>query len=287
MKQETFYQRVVRSKKLLFLIAAICMLLPLFMIGWFSIFPTEEVMEYLQTRGAWKSDEWMKVVPTPTALSGEQFASVFSDNEIVRSLGLSVFYTVLITVGRIVFAPMMAFALTQFRFRGQRTLTLCIMMLMLLPFQVTMVPTTILLREMGTLNTIWSVILPMWFSPFYIFLVQQYMAKFPREIIEASQVDGAGTVRCYIKIMLPACRHAVGAVIALSFAECWNLTAQPLAFLRNNPELWPSSAVYHQVANSISDTVFAEALICMVPAWIIYAMFRKDIGTGIQLGDLK
>ena len=67
-------------------------------------------------------------------------------------------------------------------------------MLMLLPFQVTMVPNVLTLRQMGLLNTVWAVILPMCFAPFYIFLLRQFMVGLPKELLEAAEMDGAGTI---------------------------------------------------------------------------------------------
>ena len=143
------------------------------------------------------------------------------------------------------------------------------------------------LRQLGLLNTVWAVILPMWFSPFYIFLIRQFMIGLPNELIEAGEVDGAGTVRCYIHIVLPVCRPVIGAAVALSFADCWNLVEQPMTYLSQNAELQPLSVMFNQLVDQSTGIEFAGAAIYILPALFVYLYFLKDILTGIQLTELK
>ena len=83
-------------------------------------------------------------------------------------------------------------------------------------------PNVLTLRRLGLLNTVWSIILPTVFSPFYIFLLRQFMVGLPKELIEAAQIDGSGTFRSFIHVVIPVCRPILGAAAALSFADCWN-----------------------------------------------------------------
>ena len=158
---------------------------------------------------------------------------------------------------------------------------------MLLPFQVTMVPNVLTLRAMGLLNTAWAVILPTCFAPFYIFLVRQFMVGLPKEILEAAEVDGAGTFRCFIHVTLPVCRPILGAAAALSFADCWNLVEQPLTYLAGQTQLMPLSVMFNQLTENPSGVEFAGAALYILPALLIYLYFQKDILSGIQLTELK
>ena len=199
----------------------------------------------------------------------------------------SVFYTVMILLGQAVVVPMLAYALSRFEFRGRDAIFFGILMLMLLPFQVTMVPNVLTLRQMGLLNTVWAVILPMWFSPFYVFLLRQFMVGLPNELLEAAQMDGAGTIRGYIHIVLPVCRPVIGAAVALSFADCWNLVEQPMTYLSQQTELQPLSVMFNQLVSQSTGIEFAGAAIYILPALFVYLYFLKDILTGIQLTELK
>ena len=158
---------------------------------------------------------------------------------------------------------------------------------MLLPFQVTMVPNVLTLRNMGLMNTIWAVILPSCFSPFYIFLLRQYMVGLPKEILEAAEIDGAGTFRCFFHIILPVCKPIIGCAVALSFADCWNMVEQPLTYLAENAELMPLSVMFNQLSSSPSGVEFAGATLYILPALLIYLYFQRDILDGIQLTELK
>jgi len=112
-------------------------------------------------------------------------------------------YTSAILVGQALVVPAMAYALSRFKFPLRDTIFFAVIMLMLLPFQVTMVPNVLTLRSLGLLNSAWAVILPICFAPFYIFLLRQFMVGLPREILEAAEIDGAGWWRRLYHVTLP------------------------------------------------------------------------------------
>lgn len=124
----------------------------------------------------------------------QYYKILIEDMTILRYFVNSAMYTAAILFGQALLIPAMAYALSRFKFRGRDALFFVVIMLMLLPFQVTMVPNVITLRAMGLLDTIWAIILPMTVAPFYIFLLRQYMVGLPGEMIEAAQIDGAGHV---------------------------------------------------------------------------------------------
>ena len=164
---------------------------------------------------------------------------------------------------------------------------MAIVMLMLLPFQVTMVPNVLTLRFMGLMNTVWAIILPMLFAPFYIFLIRQFMITLPDELLEASSIDGAGPFRSFLWIVLPVCRPVLGAAAALSFAESWNLVEQPITYLTAATALEPLSTQFNQLTRKVSGYEFAGAALYILPALLIYLFFQEDILAGIQLTEMK
>ena len=272
----------------LMLLLALLMLAPIVVTALYSFFSPAEIKAYMETRGSYDATAWMDVKLSPMMFSLSQYYEILiRDTSILRMFVNSAFYTVMILLGQAAVVPMLAYALSRFEFRGRDAIFFGILMLMLLPFQVTMVPNVLTLRRLGLLNTIWAVILPMWFSPFYIFLLRQFMVGLPNELLEAAQMDGAGTVRCYYHIVLPVCRPVIGAAIALSFADCWNLVEQPMTYLSQNAELQPLSVRFNQLGEDSSGIEFAGAAIYILPALFIYLYFLKDILTGVQLTELK
>ena len=272
----------------LLMVLALLLLIPVVVTFLYSFFSPAELKAFMQTRGSYDTATWMEVKLSPRVFSLNQYYEILIlDNSVLRMFVNSAFYTVMILLGQAVVVPMMAYALSRFTFRGRDAIFFAIIMLMLLPFQVTMVPNVLTLERLGLRNTVWAVILPMWFAPFYIFLIRQFMLGLPNELLEAGQVDGAGTVRCYFQIVLPVCRPVLGAAVALSFADCWNLVEQPMTYLNQRLDLQPLSVMFNQLADSSTGVEFAGAALYILPALFIYLYFLKDILAGVQLTELK
>ena len=280
-------RRHLATRTLLMLLALV-MLIPVVVTFLYSFSAPEEIKAFMKTRGSYDEKAWMAVKLSPQIFSLSQYYEILiRDTSILRMFVNSVFYTVMILLGQAAVIPMMAYALSRFRFRGRDAIFFAIIMLMLLPFQVTMVPNVLTLERLGLRNTVWAVITPMWFSPFYIFLIRQFMLGLPNELLEAGQVDGAGSIRCYYSIVLPVCRPVIGAAVALSFADCWNLVEQPATYLNERMDLQPLSVMFNQLAQSSSGVEFAGAALYILPALFIYLYFLKDILAGVQLTELK
>jgi len=274
--------------RLLLSILALVMLLPVAVTVLYSLFSPGEIQAFMATRGSYDAEKWMDVRLAPQIASLSQYYEILiKDISILRMFVNSAMYTVAILLGQAMVVPMLAYALSRFRFKGRDAIFFGIIMLMLLPFQVTMVPNVLTLKQMGLLNTVWAVIMPMWFSPFYIFLLRQFMIGLPNELMEAGQMDGCGTVRCYVHIVIPVCRPIIGAAIALSFADCWNLVEQPMTYLSQRVELQPLSVMFNQLAQQCGGTEFAGATLYILPALFVFLYFLKDIITGVQLTELK
>ena len=272
----------------LLMVLAIVMLLPVVVTFLYSFFSPTEIKAFMETRGSTDPTKWMEVKLAPVMFSLDQYYTVLiKDMTVLKMFVNSVAFTVAILLGQAVVIPMMAYALSRFEFRGREGIFFMILMLMILPFQVTMVPNVLTLRAIGLLNTVGAVIIPMWFAPFYIFLIRQFMLGLPNELIEAGQVDGAGTFRCYFSIILPVCRPISGAAVALSFADCWNLVEQPMTYLSQRTDLYPLSVEFNRLAGSNAKIVFAGAALYILPALFIYLYFLDDILSGVQLTELK
>ncbi len=269
-------------------VLAIVMLVPVIVTFLYSFCSPQEIEAFMKTRGNYDTSVWMEVKLSPKIFSlGQYYEILVLDMSILRMFVNSALYAVMILLGQAVVVPMMAYALSRFRFKGREAIFFGIIMLMLLPFQVTMVPNVLTLRTIGLLNTVWAVIIPMWFSPFYIFLIRQFMLGLPNELLEAAQVDGAGTLRCYAYVVMPVCRPVIGAAVALSFADCWNLVEQPMTYLSQRMDLYPLSVEFNRLAGSNAKIVFAGAALYILPALFIYLYFLDDILSGVQLTELK
>ena len=113
------------------------------------------------------------------------------------------------------------------------------------------------------------------------------MVGLPNELLEAGEMDGCGTIRCYLHIVMPVCSPIIGAAIALSFADCWNLVEQPMTYLSQRTDLQPLSVMFNQLVQNSTGLEFAGATIYILPALFVYLFFLKDILTGVQLTEMK
>ncbi|MCL2810345.1 MAG: carbohydrate ABC transporter permease [Clostridia bacterium] len=262
------------------------LLLPIVFTFFYSFFPKSEMDAYLSLRGRF-SEAWLPLLVSPKVFSLRQYYTIFIEEPMYLRLFLnSVTYGVGILLGQMVFVPSMAYALSRFRFRGREALFFVVMALMLMPFQVIQAPTVITLRTLNLMNTTWAVLLPMWFTPFYIFLLRQFMVGIPAEMFEAGMMDGAGPVRAYFHVMMPVCRPVLGAALALSFADSWNMVEQPLVYLQNEMAR-PLSVMFNVLSESKKDIAFAGAALYIVPMLVMYFYFQEDILLGVQLSELK
>ena len=277
----------VISYALLVIICAL-VLLPLVLTFLYSFFPMSEMKAFLDTRNNYEAGKWMDILLAPAIVSLRQYYDLLIDKPVYLQLFMnSVKYTGAILIGQVIFIPTIAYALSRFRFKGRELLFFMILMLMLLPFQVTMAPSVLTMRALGLMNTPWAVILPIMFSPFYIFLVRQFMISIPGEMMEAGLMDGAGTIRSFFHVVLPLSKPILGAAAALSFADSWNLVEQPLIYLSNTQHLMPLSVMFNTFSSNEQGVVFAAAALYILPALLIYSYFQEDILLGIQLSDMK
>ena len=287
MKKTSPRARHLLSRLVLSLLALV-ILLPVAMTAVYSFFSPAEIKSFMGTRGSYDASVFMQIKLAPGMFSLSQYYNILiEDMTILRYFVNSAMYAAAILLGQALVIPMMAYALSRFRFPGRDAIFFLVIMLMLLPFQVTMVPNVLTLRQLGLLDTVWAVILPMVVAPFYIFLLRQYMVGLPGDMLEAAQIDGAGTWRCFIHVVLPVCRPVLGAAVALSFADCWNLVEQPLTYLTTRTELYPLSVVFNQLTEKSTGVEFAGAALYTLPALCIYLYFQADILEGVQLTELK
>ncbi len=281
--------KIGRTVSVLFLsVIAVLILIPIFFTFLYSFFPKGEMEAYLKLRGSYDETKLLDVLVSPAMASVRQYYKILIEEpQYLKLFVNSAKYTAAILLGQAAVIPLMAYALSRFHFKGRDALFFGILMLMVLPFQVTMAPSVITLRWMGLMETPWAVILPMWFSPFYIFLLRQYMVSLPSELLEAGMMDGAGTFRCYAHVVIPVCRPILGAAAALSFADCWNMVEQPLVYLSNSTAAQPLSVMFNQLSIEGADVAFAGAALYILPALFIYFYFQEDILLGVALSELK
>ena len=148
-----------------------------------------------------------------------------------------------------------AWALGRYRFKGRKLVLYLYMILMILPFQVTMVSGYTVLSFLKILDTHWAVILPGIFSTFPVFLVTKFFQQIPDSLLEAAKVDGAGTWEVFFRIGLPLGMPGVVSSLILNFMECWNAIEAPMTFLKTKSLLPVSLYLSNITANDVATAV--------------------------------
>lgn len=198
----------------------------------------------------------------------------------------SVKITGLILAGQLIVAVPAAWGFALYRFPAKKLIFTGYIVLMLLPFQVTMLSQYLVLNQNGLLNTQWSVILPAVFSTFPVFLIYRSFSQLPASLLEAARIDGAGEWYSFFHIGVPLAEGGILSAMVLNFLECWNLIEQPLAFLKDRA-LWPLSLYLPQIGLDQAGFAMTASVITLLPALCVFAFGQDYLEQGIAASGIK
>ncbi len=179
-----------------------------------------------------------------------------------------------------------AWAFAVYKVRGSRILFTFYVVLMLMPFQVTMLSGYLVLHRLSLLNTHSAVILPAVFSTFPIFIIYGGFRNIPAQLFEAARVDGAGEWFIFFRVGLPLCKSGILSAMVLGFLEYWNMIEQPMAFL-DDKSLWPLSLYLPEITWQQAGFAFCASVITLIPAAFVFVMGQDYLEQGIIFSGLK
>lgn len=202
------------------------------------------------------------------------------------------FWNSVILVGPIVVFQLLVAALASYgfaRYRGRlrEIIFFLYIILMLMPYQVTLVPNYMVANWLHILDTYWSIWLPAIFSPFAVFLLTKFMRRIPTSVIEAAEIDGAGEWQIFRRICMPLCKGAMASAAILVFIDYWNMVEQPLILL-SDVEKHPLSVFLSKINAGEIGLAFAVATIYMVPTLLVFLYGEEYLVDGITYqGGIK
>ncbi len=188
--------------------------------------------------------------------------------------------------GQVLVGAPAAWALSKMRFRGRKTLFRLYIVLMILPFQVTMASSYIVLSNLNLIDTPFAIILPSVFSAFPVFIMTKFFAGIPREMLEAARMDGAGEWAIFLRIGLPLGLPGVLSAALLGFVEGWNAVEQPVTFLKT-ASLLPLSVFLPETTVGNAGVTFVCAVIALLPAVLIFLFGQQYLEQGIVASGIK
>lgn len=193
---------------------------------------------------------------------------------------------VCILAGQLVMAVPAAWGFAVYQVRGSRALFALYVVLMLLPFQVTMLSSYLVLNRLSLLNTHQAIILPAVFSTFPVFLSYGGFRAIPAQLLEAARIDGAGEFKIFLRLGLPLGKSGLLSAMVLGFLEYWNMMEQPMAFLEEK-SLWPLSLYLPEITWGQAGFAFCASVITLIPAVFVFVLGQDYLEQGIIYSGLK
>ncbi len=227
----------------------------------------------------------LKLIPEKVSLM-QYYSILLKEPRFLYMFWNSIILTVPIIFGQLFVSTLAAYAFGKLRFPFRDRIFFIYIIVMLMPFQVTLVPNYIILKSMNMLNSYLSVILPGIFTTFGVFLLRQFMTGIPVEYCEAGKIDGAGYFKVFSGIVMPQCKGPVASLCILVFIDNWSMVEQPLIFLEDS-SMHPLSVFLSMINRDDMGIAFACGFLYMIPALLVFLYGENYFIEGIQLSGIK
>ncbi len=226
---------------------------------------------------------------TELQFAWSNYSEIFGKFSFGRYLWNSVFITVVATLLTLLINSMAAFALSKYRFRGQKAVFLLIIATLMIPPTIILVPVFLVINSVGLLNSLWGAILPAIATPTGVFLLRQYMLTIPDELLEAARMDHASEWRIYWRIILPLAAPALAVLAIFSVMWRWNDFLLPLIVLSRSEFFTLQLALnaFQGELNTQWHYLLAMTVITLVPITLVFAFLQKYITTGVASAGVK
>ena len=228
----------------------------------------------------------LKFIPDKVSFT-QYFTVLLKSLDFLYKFWNSVILVAPIVLAQLAVASVAAYGFTRWRGKIRDTIFFAYVILMLMPYQVTLVPNYLVSDFLGLLNTRWAIILPGAFAPFSVFLLTKSMRRIPASLIESAKLGGAGEWHIFWNICLPQCRSALYSIAILVFIDYWNMVEQPLILLPDASQQ-PLSVYLSQINAGEIGIAFAAAVIYMVPGLLMFLHGEAYLVEGITYaGSVK
>ncbi|HPH97564.1 MAG TPA: carbohydrate ABC transporter permease [Anaerolineaceae bacterium] len=193
-------------------------------------------------------------------------------------------------VGELLSVPVIAYAFARLRFPGKKIFFILMLSTLMIPSQVKMIPLFAIFAKLKLTNSYWPLFLPSFFgSPFFVFLLIQYMKTIPRELDDAARIDGCGTWGILYKIILPLCKPALAIIVVYTFLWTWNSFLDPLIYL-NDINLFTVQvglSMFKGMTGVEWNLFMAATLVVTLPILVLYFFAQRYLIGGIASVGIK
>lgn len=189
------------------------------------------------------------------------------------------------SLGAVFVSVLGAYVFAKVKFKGSGFLFYLYIIVMIMPFQVTLLPHYIVSRRIGAYDTPWSMILPSVFAPFAAFLLTQVMKSVPNELIEAARLETGSTLKIIRHIIVPVVRPGIVCAWVLCFTEQWNAVAEPVILMETRSK-FPLAILLNEITPG-NVLGFAATLIFFIPPLLVFMLFEDEVVEGLKDYRLK
>jgi multiple sugar transport system permease protein len=236
--------------------------------------------------------DFLQSPPTllPSTPTTDNYQRLFDQLDFPRFFFNSSVIALAVTVGNLVFCPMLGYALAKLQWRGKRVIMGLVLATLMVPGGITLIPNFILMSSLGLVNSYPGLILPFLAGPFGVFLMRQFMFGVPNELLEAARMDGANEFRIYWAVVVPIAAPVLATLGILTFLGSWNSFIYPLV-MATEPQMYtlPVALATFATGQYQADhgMLMAGSVILVVPVLIVFIVFQRWITEGIATTGLK
>ncbi len=225
----------------------------------------------------------------PKRIAFENFGKAVNSIDFFLYLFNTLKILVPVVIGTVFTSALVAYGFSRFKFKGKRFWFLILLATMMLPGQVTMIPSYLIYRQMGWVNTFLPLIVPSFFGggAFNIFLIRQFMSGIPKDFDEAAYIDGAGRGKIFLNVLMPMCKPVLTAVAIFTFMGVWNDFNGPLIYLYDQTKytLALGLAFFKGLYISQWNLMMAATLLVMLPVLVLFFIAQDYIINGISISS--
>lgn len=225
----------------------------------------------------------------PSGIDLGGYAYVLGNTMFPRWFTNSLIVSATAVASNLLLGALAGYAFARLRFAGSRVLLVLMLATMAIPFQLTMIPTFVVMRELGLIDTLGALILPSLVTPFAVFLMRQFFLSLPRELEEAAWIDGCSTLGVLFRIVLPLSRPALSTVAVLTFLTTWNDLTWPLIAINHDTQytLQLGLTTFQGLHHTEWAAVMAGNVIVVVPVLLAFLGAQKTFIQSVTATGLK
>jgi multiple sugar transport system permease protein len=225
----------------------------------------------------------------PSSLRFKNYTDVLRDSPFTRWFTNTLVVTLASVVGNLVFCSLAGYAFARIKFFGRGIVFVAILATLMVPFQVTIIPTFLIVRQLGMIDTLGALIVPNLAGAFGIFMLRQFFLTLPIELEEAARIDGASRLGVLVKIVLPLSGPALATLAVITFLWTWNDFFWPLItiYSANNMTLQLGLATFQGAHQSNTNLLMAANVMSVLPMLFVFFVAQRYFIRGIATTGLK